>query len=190
MSKTGVFHGFGPVSATFGSIPAATPPFPVRGMFVWVLHRYLAIQFGVLEFVVGVVGSCVWAAAAVVTLLRRFAQCFRTLDGPEQHGTVDQLYIVFVLIRPGRSDDICGCLIGVPCPPTSRWHRDSSRVRHSKLSPPTGIFLTFVLQNNSLEGFVVPAPRACCWCTYCVGPMRRRHTKKSKNQCELFEVWF
>jgi hypothetical protein len=35
---------------------------------------------------VGVVGSCVWAAVAVVTLLRRFALCFRTLDGPEQQG--------------------------------------------------------------------------------------------------------
>jgi hypothetical protein len=51
VSFTDVFHGFGPVSDTFGSRPDATPPFPVRGMFVWVLHRNLAIQFGVLDFV-------------------------------------------------------------------------------------------------------------------------------------------
>ena len=30
-------------------------------------------------------GSCVWAAVAAVALSTPFAQCFRTLDGPEHH---------------------------------------------------------------------------------------------------------
>jgi hypothetical protein len=75
VSKTGVFHGFGPVSDTFGSSPESISPFPVRG--VWVL---LGLVFGQLSLF-------------NVALLRRFALCFRTLDGPEQQGFLTGRFI-------------------------------------------------------------------------------------------------
>ncbi len=59
---------------------------------------------------------------------------------------------------------------------------------------PTGICLIFVLQKNSLGGFrgLHPA-RVFCFTVLCLShgvcPMTRmrRHTKKSKNQYELFD---
>ena len=63
----------------------------------WRVHMGVAKKSGYsisgARVCVGAFGSGVWAAVAVVALLRRFALCFRTLDGPEQQGFLSGRFI-------------------------------------------------------------------------------------------------
>ena len=70
---------------------------PIAVSGAWYVHMGVAKKFGYsisgARVCVGALGSGVWAAVADVALLRRFALCFRTLDGPVQQGFLTGRFI-------------------------------------------------------------------------------------------------